>query len=71
MWKIKIEALLITQSLGDAIELTTKLEGKEASSSKTLEQATKIDKKAKSTIILSHGDSVIREVTKELDYRPS
>lgn len=60
-----MEALLITQGLGDAIELVTKKEGKETSSSRTSEQATKIDKKARSTIILSLGDSVIREVAKE------
>ena len=65
MWKIKMEALLITQGLGDAIDPVLKLEGSEASSSKTLEQAAEIDKKARSTIILSLGDSVIREVVKE------
>lgn len=32
MWKIKMEALLITQGLGDAIESATKVEGNEASS---------------------------------------
>lgn len=64
MWKIKMEALLITQGLRDAIEPKTK-EGKEVSSSKTLEEVTEIHKKAKSTIILNLGDSVIREVAKE------
>lgn len=58
IWKVKIEALLITQRLGDAIEPYTKKEGNEASSSKTPE----IDKKVRSTIILSIGDSVIKEV---------
>ena len=68
MWKVKMEALLITQGLGDALEPITKKDGKEASSSSsslTLQQSTDIDKKAKSTIILSLGDSVIREVAKE------
>lgn len=65
MWKVKIEALLITEGLGDAIKLVTKKKRKEVSSSKTLEQTTEIDKKAKSTIILSFGDSIIREVAKE------
>ena len=65
MWNVKMEALLITQGLGDAIEPVTKKEGKETSSSRTPEQAAKIDKKARSTIILSLGDSVIREVAKE------
>ncbi|KAH9770104.1 hypothetical protein KPL71_012259 [Citrus sinensis] len=65
MWKIKMEALLITQGLGEAIDPVSKLEGGEASSSKTLEQVAEIDKKARSTIILSLGDSVIREVAKE------
>ena len=65
MWNVKMEALLITQRLGDAIEPVTKKEGKETSSSRTPEQAAKIDKKARSTIILSLGDSVIREVAKE------
>ena len=65
MWKIKIEALLITQGLGEAIDRVTKIEGGEASSSKTPEQVAKIDKKVRSTIILSLGDSVIREVAKE------
>ena len=60
-----METLLITQGLGDAIDLVSKLEGNEASSSKTLEQAAEIDKKARSTIIMSLGDSVIREVAKE------
>ncbi|KAH9671238.1 Integrase catalytic domain-containing protein [Citrus sinensis] len=65
MWKVKMEALLITQGLGDAIEPVTKKEGKETSSSRTPEQAAEIDNKARSTIILSLGDSVIREVAKE------
>ncbi|KAH9672650.1 hypothetical protein KPL70_017818 [Citrus sinensis] len=65
MWKIKMEALLITQGLGEAIDPVTKLEGSKASSSKTLEQVAEMDKKARSTIILSLGDSVIREVAKE------
>lgn len=56
-----MEALLITQGLGDAIEPATKTEGKEASSLKTPEQAAEIDKKARS-IILSLSDSMIREV---------
>lgn len=59
------EALLITQGLEDAIEPTTKAKGNEASSSKTLEQQADINKKAKSTIILSLGNSVIKEVSKE------
>lgn len=53
-----MEALLITQGLGDAIEPISK-EGKEVSSSKTPEEAAEIDKNAKSKIILSLGDSVI------------
>ncbi|KAH9679832.1 hypothetical protein KPL71_026291 [Citrus sinensis] len=65
MWKIKMEALFITQGLGEAIDPVSKLEGGEASSFKTLEQVAEIDKKARSTIILSLGDSVIREVAKE------
>lgn len=32
MWKVKIEALLITEWLGDAIKLVTKKERKEVSS---------------------------------------
>ena len=55
-----MEDLLITQGLGDAIEPETK-EGKRVSSSKTLEEVAEIHKKVKSTIILSLGDSVIRE----------
>ncbi|KAH9798673.1 hypothetical protein KPL71_000102 [Citrus sinensis] len=65
MWKIKMEALLITQGLKEDIDPVSKLEGGEASSSKTLEQVAEIDKKARSTIVLSLGDSVIREVAKE------
>ncbi|KAH9684927.1 hypothetical protein KPL70_013734 [Citrus sinensis] len=65
MWKIKIEALLITQGLGNAIEPDFKKEGQEGSSSTTPEQAAEIDKNARSTIILSLWDSVIREVAKE------
>ena len=65
VWKVKMEALLITQGLGDAIEPITKKEGKETSSSRTPEQTAEIDKKARSTIILSLGDSVTREVAKE------
>ncbi|KAH9685060.1 hypothetical protein KPL70_013801 [Citrus sinensis] len=65
MWKVKMKALLITQGLGDALEPVTKKEGIEASSSLTPQQATDIDKRARSTIILSLGDSVIREVAKE------
>ncbi|KAH9778870.1 Integrase catalytic domain-containing protein [Citrus sinensis] len=65
IWKVKMEALLITQGLGDALEPITKKEEKEVSSSKTPEMAAEIDKKARSTIILSFGDSVIREVAKE------
>ena len=64
MWKIKMEALLITQGLGDAFEPEMK-EGKGVSSSKTPEEFAEIHKKARSTIILSLGDSVIREVAKE------
>jgi len=65
MWKVKMEALLITQGLGDALEPVIKKEGIEGSSSLTPQQATDIDKRARSTIILSLGDSVIREVAKE------
>ncbi|KAH9782190.1 Integrase catalytic domain-containing protein [Citrus sinensis] len=65
MWKVKMEALLITQGLGEALEPTTKKEGYEGSSSKSPEIAAEIDKKARSTIILSLSDSVIREVAKE------
>ncbi|KAH9717203.1 hypothetical protein KPL71_021739 [Citrus sinensis] len=65
MWRIKMEALLITQGLGDAINPVIKSEDAEASSSRTPEQMAEIDKKARSTIILSLGDSVIREVAKE------
>ena len=65
MWKVKMEALLITQGLGDAIEPATKKKEKEGSSSRTPEQIAEIDKKAKSTIILSLSDSVIREVANE------
>lgn len=32
MWKIKMEALLIIEGLGDAIELATKVEGNKVSS---------------------------------------
>ncbi|KAH9754460.1 hypothetical protein KPL71_015451 [Citrus sinensis] len=65
MWKIKMEALLITQGLGNAIEPDFKKDRLEGSSSTTPEQTAEIDKKARSTIILSLGDSVIREVAKE------
>ncbi|KAH9793261.1 hypothetical protein KPL71_004466 [Citrus sinensis] len=65
MWKVKMEALLIIQGLGDAIELVTKNEGKEVSSFKTPEMAAEIDKKVRSTIILSLGDSMIKEVANE------
>ena len=65
MWKIKMEALLITQGLGDAIEPISKKDRKEVSSSKTPEEAAELDKKAKSIIILSLGDAVIIEVAKE------
>ena len=60
-----MEALLITQGLGDAIEPVTKNGEKETSSLRTLEQAIEIDKKAISGIILSLGDFVVREVAKE------
>ncbi|KAH9760208.1 hypothetical protein KPL70_000097 [Citrus sinensis] len=60
-----MEALLITQGLKEAIDPIFKLEGGEALSSQTPEQVAEIDKKARSTIILSLGDSVIREVAKE------
>ena len=65
IWRIKMEALLIIQGLGDAIDLVIKNENAEASSSKTPEYVVEIDKKARSTIILSLGDSVIRKVAKE------
>ncbi|KAH9782310.1 hypothetical protein KPL71_008845 [Citrus sinensis] len=47
MWNVKIQALLVTQGLGDALEASTKIEGKGVSSSKTPEQMAEIDKKAK------------------------
>ncbi|KAH9685530.1 CCHC-type domain-containing protein [Citrus sinensis] len=65
MWKVKMEALLVTQGLGDAIQSVTKKEGKEFSTSKTSEQVAEINRKARGTIILSVADSVIREVAKE------
>ncbi|KAH9779095.1 hypothetical protein KPL71_007588 [Citrus sinensis] len=65
MWKIKMEALLITQGLGDAIEFENNKDGRGVSSSKTPEEAAEINKRARSAIILSLGDSVIREVAKE------
>ena len=60
-----MEALLITQGLGDAIDPVIKSEDTEASSSRTPKQMAEIDKKARSTIILNFGDSVIREVANE------
>ncbi|KAH9660266.1 hypothetical protein KPL70_024153 [Citrus sinensis] len=57
-----MEALLITQGLGDAIESEN---SKGGSSSKTPEKIAEINKRARSAIILSLGDSVIREVAKE------
>ena len=66
MWKVKIEALLITQGLSDAIEPATKKEGNKVSSSSAPEQAAEIIREmAKSTIILSLNDLVIRKVAKE------
>ena len=65
MWKIKMEVLLITQGLRDAIEPATKIADSEVSSSTTPEHMAEIDKKARSTIILSLGDSVIREIARE------
>ena len=65
MWKVKMEAVLITHGLGDALLPVTKKEGKDVSTSKTPEQMAEIDRKAKGTIILSLADSVIREVAKE------
>lgn len=65
MWKVKMEALLIIQGLGNAIEPITKKGGKEVSSSKTHDQAVKIDNKAISTINFSLNDSVMREVPKK------
>ena len=64
MWKVKMEAVLITHGLGDALLPVTKKEGKDISTSKTPEQMAEIDRKAKGTIILSLADSVIREVVK-------
>lgn len=65
MWKVKMDALWITQGLGEVIEPIIKKEGKKASSSKTPEQLAEIDKKAKNTIILSLCDFVIKKVAKE------
>ncbi|KAH9655442.1 hypothetical protein KPL70_022326 [Citrus sinensis] len=65
MWKVKMEAVLITHGLGDALLPVTKKEGKHIFTSKTPEQMAEIDRKAKGTIILSLADSVIREVAKE------
>lgn len=45
MRKVKMEALLVTQGLGDAIQPASKKEGKEATSSKSPEQAAEIDKR--------------------------
>lgn len=47
MWKVKMEAVLITQGFGDALLLVSKKEGKYISTSKTPEQMAEIDKKAK------------------------
>ena len=47
------------------LNLFSKNEGKEVSSSKTPEEVVEIDKKARRIIILSLGDSIIREVVKE------
>ena len=65
MWKVKIEAVLITHGLGDALLPVTKNEGKDVSTSKTPVQMAEIDRKAKGTIILNLADFVIREVAKE------
>lgn len=42
-WKVKMEALLVTQGLGDALENGTKKEDKEASSSKTNQELAEIE----------------------------
>ena len=65
MWKVIIEAMLITHGLQDALQKASKKEVKEVSLLKTSEQMAEIDKKAKRTIILSLPDSVIREMGKE------
>lgn len=65
IWKIKVEVLLITQGVRNAIEPVSKKEGKKVSSSKTPNQAAEIDKKIKSTLLLSLGDSVIRKMAKK------
>lgn len=57
MWKVKMEAPLVTQGLGDFTQPASKKEGKEATSSKSLERAAEFDKKARGTIILSLADS--------------
>lgn len=56
---------MITQRLEDVLEPAMKKKGNEVSSSKTAEQVAEIDKKARSVIILTPGDFVIREVAKE------
>lgn len=65
MWKVKVEALLVNQGLGDTLKRGTKNKGKETSSSKTEQKLVEKDKKAMSIIILSLVDLVIMEVTKE------
>lgn len=65
LWKLKIEALLITQGLGDALQPVIMKDRKVGSSSNTPEEMAEIDKKAKGTIILSLTDLVIREVANE------
>ncbi|KAH9705460.1 hypothetical protein KPL70_011882 [Citrus sinensis] len=65
LWAQAVSQTVITKGLGNAIEPVSNKEGLESSSSTTPEQAAEIDKKVRSTIILSLGDSVIREVAKE------
>ena len=45
MWKVKMEALLGTQGLGDDIQPASKKEGKEATSSKSPDLTDEIDKR--------------------------
>ncbi|KAL1565167.1 E3 ubiquitin-protein ligase upl4 [Salvia divinorum] len=65
LWRIKMRAILIQQGLADAIKTDAELKNREAGDERSIAKRQEIMEKAHSAIILSLGDRVLREVSKE------
>ena len=65
LWRVKMKALLIQQGLSSALEIESEDTPKVVLDEKATAKKAEIEAKAHSAVVLSLGDKVLREVSKE------